>query len=49
MDLISSESMYVRRGYKVVQNTSHIIITGSISDIAANDFLNEFFHEDHGD
>lgn len=49
MELISSESMYVRRGYKVVQNTSHIIITGSISDIAANDFLNEFFHEDHGD
>ena len=44
MELISSESMYVRRRYKVLQHTSHIIITGTISDIAANDFLSEFFH-----
>ena len=49
MELISSESMYVRRRYKLVQNTSHIIITGTISDIAAADFLTEYFHPDHGD
>ena len=47
--LLSSKSMYARRRYKLVQETPHIVITGSVSTIAAADFFQEFFHEDHGD
>lgn len=47
--LLSSKSMYARRKYKMVQETPHIVITGTVSTIAAADFFQEFFHEDHGD
>lgn len=47
--LLSSKSMYARRSYKIVQETPHIVITGSVSTISAADFFQEFFHEDHGD
>lgn len=47
--LLSSKSMYARRRYKLVQETPHIVITGTVSNIAAADFFQEFFHEDHGD
>ena len=50
--------MYVRRRfyqkmnfnrYKKVDKTIHIVITGTVSTIAALDFFLEFFHDDHGD
>ena len=48
MELLSAKSMYSRIRYKIIEDTPHIIITGTVSFVAASDFLTEFFHEDHG-
>lgn len=40
--------MYARKIYKIVEDTPHIVIIGTVSTIAAADFFQEFFHEDHG-
>ena len=35
--------------YKLVDKTSHILITGTVNSNAALDFFKEYFHEDHGE
>ena len=32
-----------------MEQTHHIILTGTVSENAAKNFFHEFFHEDHGD
>lgn len=46
--LLSGKSAYSRISYSLVDKIMHIIITGSVTTGALNDFLTEFFHPDHG-
>jgi len=48
ISILSSKSVYARIRYKTAEQTHHIVITGTVGDIAAYDFLHEYFHEDHG-
>jgi len=48
VSLISSKSMYARRKYKAIDKVPHIVLIGAISQTALFNFLEEFFHEDHG-
>jgi hypothetical protein len=46
--LLSSKSYYARRTYKASEAIPHLVIMGTISTIAAENFFKELFHEDHG-
>jgi hypothetical protein len=46
--LISSKSVYARRSYKSVDKIDYILLTGSVSHTACQNFLDELFHSDHG-
>jgi hypothetical protein len=46
--LFSGKSAYSRVSYSIVDKIQHLIITGSITTGAIEDFLREFFHPDHG-
>jgi hypothetical protein len=46
--LMSSKSYYARRSYKTSNTTPFIVILGSISSIAVENFFKELFHQDHG-
>ena len=46
--ILSGKSAYSRLSYSLVDKIYHIIITGSVTRDALEDFLEEFFHEDHG-
>ena len=48
MSLISSKSMYLNRRYKSIEKVDHIVLIGSISQTALFNFLEEYFHPDHG-
>ena len=45
---LSSKSYYARRNYKASVAIPHIVIMGTISTIAAENFFKELFHKDHG-
>ena len=45
---MSSKSYYARRSYKASDAIPHIVIMGTISTIAAENFFKELFHQDHG-
>ncbi|CAD8157114.1 unnamed protein product [Paramecium pentaurelia] len=45
---LSSKSYYARLNYKSSQAVPHIVILGTISLNAAENFFKELFHEDHG-
>ena len=45
---LSSKSYYARRNYKASPHIPHIVVMGSISTIAAENFFKELFHQDHG-
>ena len=45
---LTSKSYYARLYYKASDQVPHIIITGIITTIAAEDFFKELFHPDHG-
>jgi hypothetical protein len=48
VSLISSKSVYARRRYKSIDKVPHIVLIGSVSYIALKNFLEEYFHSDHG-
>lgn len=45
----SSKSIYARRVYKSIDKVPHVVILGSISQLALFNFLEEYLHEDHGE
>lgn len=48
VSILSSKSMYARNRYKSSEAVHHILITGTVSDTALQNFLSELFHPDHG-
>lgn len=48
VSLISSKSAYARRRYKSIDSVPHIVIIGTVSQTALRNFLEEYFHLDHG-
>jgi hypothetical protein len=48
ISLLSSNSIYARNSYRRVQNIPHILVTGNITAMVIREFLEEFYHEDHG-
>ena len=46
--LLAKKSPYSREIYNKTKESEHIVITGTLTETAIFDFLNEFFHEDHG-
>ncbi|CDW84459.1 cation channel family protein [Stylonychia lemnae] len=48
IQLISSKSVYARRQYKSIDKIPHIVLIGSVSQITLFNFLEEYFHQDHG-
>lgn len=46
--ILSSKSVYARARYKASNAIPHILITGTVSDTALQNFLVELFHPDHG-
>jgi hypothetical protein len=44
VQLISSKSVYARRHYKSIDKIPHIVLIGSVSQIALFNFLEEYFH-----
>ena len=49
LDLINSKSVYARASYKTAKGIDFIILIGSVKQTSLVNFLEEFFHEDHGD
>jgi hypothetical protein len=48
ISLIGSKSVYARRKYKSIDKIPHIVLMGTISETALLNFLEEYFHNDHG-
>lgn len=48
ISILSSKSIYARSRYKSGETIPHILITGTVSDTALQNFLTELFHPDHG-
>jgi hypothetical protein len=49
MDLVNSKSVYARRSYKTINQIEHIVLIGTVSQTSLMNFLEEYFHEDHGE
>ena len=49
MDLVNSKSVYARRAYKAINQIEHIVLIGTVSQTSLLNFLDEYFHEDHGE
>ena len=49
LTLLSSKSIYERRSYNATDNISHIVLIGHVSRSSFLNFLEEYFHADHGD
>lgn len=49
VQLLSSKSIYARKSYKKVEDIQHVIITGTITNTAAEDYFTELFNDDHGE
>lgn len=48
VQLINSKSVYASRSYKTIKGVPHIVLIGTVSQTALTNFLEEYFHEDHG-
>lgn len=49
LNLISSRSKYERLKYKATEQIPHIVLIGHVTPSSMFNFLQEYFHEDHGD
>jgi len=47
--LINSKSVYARRKYKKIDKVPFIVLIGTVSPTSLSNFLEEYFHKDHGD
>jgi hypothetical protein len=48
VELINSKSVYASRSYKTIKGVPHIVLIGTVSQTSLTNFLEEYFHEDHG-
>ena len=49
VQLVNSRSRYARKTYKSIENVSHIVLIGTVSHGSLLNFLEEYFHVDHGE
>jgi len=48
VQLVNSKSVYAGRSYKPIKGVSHIVLIGTVSHTSLINFLEEYFHQDHG-
>ena len=49
VQLVNSRSRYARKSYKSIEKVCHIVLIGTVSHGSLLNFLEEYFHKDHGD
>lgn len=49
VQLFNAKSRYARFEYKPYNNVPHVVLIGTVSQTSLKNFLEEYFHDDHGE